>query len=381
MLDLSKFGQAKVLPLTREQMIDLIEGRYLGRPAVVNEGHWLHIDELDPSKHEVLNQLVQDYPCDVQPFYVLKPKNFGSPGERYVWCDVPDADPALTRDPNISVGVDEETAISWEFINQISQDVPDPDSVDILINAPTPDGRYRLFQASTFFFNRMWLYRGLTNSLTDMYTDPEFLHAILRKLAKYYKRIVSIAVERADIDGVTFCDDLGMQQGSFMSPEMFEEFYLPYYQEVFDHVHALGKHIWFHCCGDVSDFAAILIKAGIDVLHPIQKFANEEKRFIQQYGNQVTTWVGMDLQRVLPFGSQAEVKQETRFIIDTFMAVNNRLILTISNRLEDNVPIENFISFVEEAYRYGQYVVEHGVGDNKSPCYENRKKWYGKENG
>jgi len=381
MLNKEKFKHAKVLPLSREEVIELIEGRYQGRPAVVNEGHWLHIDELDPSKHEALNQLVIDYPCDVQPFYVRKPSNFGVPGDRYTWCDVLGADPELTRGKEVSVGVDEATALEWDVINQVSEDVPDPDSVDILINAPEPDGRYRLFQASTFFFNRMWLYRGMTNSLMDMYTDPDDLHKILRKLTRYYKRIVEIAVSKGQIDGVTFCDDLGMQQGSFMSPAMFEEFYLPYYQEVFDLVHQLGKHVWFHCCGDVTDVAPILIKAGVDVLHPIQKFANDEQKFLDKFANQVTTWVGMDLQRILPFGTIEEIKQETRFIIDTFKQQNsNRLILTISNRLEDNVPIANFIAFVEEAYRYGQYVVEHGIGENQSPCYENRQKWYGKEN-
>lgn len=380
MLNLAKFKDAKYLPLTREEMIDLIEGRWNGRVAVVNEGHWLHIDELDVSKKAILEQLVIDYPCDVQAFYVVKAPNFGQPGNRYCWCDVADADPVLHRDESIAIGVDEETAIEWEIINQISEGIPDPNTVNILANAPESDGRYRLFLLSTFYFNRMWYYRGLTNSLLDIYTDEENVLKLLRKMTSYYKTCIKIACENAEIDGITFCDDWGMQKGSFMSPAKFRELYMPFYQEVFDYVHSFDKHVWFHCCGDISALAELFIEAGVDVLHPIQKFANDEKEFLEKYGNRVCTWVGMDLQRILPYGSVQEVQQETKFIIDTFVKGNhNRVILTISNRLEDDVPINNFIAFIQQAYEYGEEVVKNGLGEHQSPCYSDRVKWYGTE--
>ena len=378
MLNKEKFKDAKYLPLTREEMLDLIAGKWQGRVAVANEGHWLHIDELKKENHAYFENLVKEYPCDVQAFYIVKAPDFGEFGNKYCWCDVPGADPKLRRKPGESVGIDEETAITWEIINQISPDTPDPYSVNILGNDQEPDGRYRLFLMSAFLFTRMWYYRGIADSLMDVYLEADNVKRLLRKITDFYLACVKIVCENTEIDGIAFADDWGMQKGPFMSPELFKEFYYPHFKEVFDLVHSYGKQVWLHCCGDVMLLAEHFIEAGVDVLHPIQKFANDEAEFLEKYGNKVCTWVGMDLQRILPYGTTEEVREETRYLIDTFVkGNNNRVIMTIANRLEDDVPPENFGAFVSEAYEYGAKVVEDGPGVNESPCYSNRQKWYG----
>lgn len=154
--------------------------------------------------------------------------------------------------------------------------------------------------------------------------------------------------------GQEFGDDLGMQKGPFMSPEMFREFYFPYYKEFCDYAHELGLHVWMYCCGDAMLLIPQLIEAGIDVLHPIQKYAMDEKAVKDCFGERLSFWVGMDLQGILPFGNVEDVKEETRFLIDTYYRPETgRVLFTVNNRLEDNVPVENVVAFIEEAYRYG----------------------------
>lgn len=282
-----KFKDMKYKPFTRQQMIDCIEGRGAPRPGVAI-GTWIHLDLLSKDKQEVLKELFKKYPEDMQEFYVKKPSVFGEPGDKYTWCDVENADPSIGR--TTTVGVDEETAISWEVYDQISKDVPDIEEKDMFCHAPEPDGRYRLAWLSGGPWTRIWTYRGMTNSMMDLYMNPERVHDINHRVIRFFKAAAKRGVK----------------------------------------------------------------EAGIDVLHPIQKYALDEKKVVAAFGDQLSFWVGMDLQRILPFGTKEDVVKETQFLIDTFYTKEKgRTIFTVNNRLEDNVPIENVVAFIEEAYRYG----------------------------
>lgn len=362
----NKFKNAKYQPLSRQEMIDLIEGRGSKRVGIAC-GTWLHIDELSKEKRPILEKLLEDYPEDMQEFYVKKPSIFAGPNETYTWCDVEGADPSIDR--TISVGVDEETNISWDIYHQISEHKPDPNEPDMFCFAPENDGRYRLAWFSGGPWTRIWVYRGMTNSLIDLYTNPEDVHHVNRRTINFIKAATKRAVNEVGIDGIGIGDDLGMQKGPFMSPEMFREFYFPYYKELCDFAHELGLHVWLHSCGDVEMLIPQLIEAGFDVLHPIQKYAMDETMIAKKYKDDLTFWAGMDLQRILPFGSVEDVKAETRHFIDTFYQQGKgKMIFTLNNRLQDNVPVENVVAFIEEAYRYGEkvgkedkYNIERGI--------------------
>lgn len=353
MIDKSKFPEAKYLPLSREEMISLIEGKGVRRVAIAT-GNWLHIDELGEEKQPVLTQLLKEYPEDMQVFYLKKPSLFGEPGDKYTWCDVEGADPSIGR--TTAVGVDEVSAISWEVFDQISEDTPDINEPTMFCNAPEEDGRYRMLWLSNGMWTKIWDYRGMTNSLMDLYMEPEHVHKINRKVTNFFKGVMKRAVEEGiNIDAIGFGDDLGMQKGPFMSPEMFEEFYFPYYQEICEYAHNLGLHVFLHCCGDATVLMPLIIKSGIDVMHPIQKYAMDEKQTVENYKDDLAFWAGMDLQRILPFGTVEEVKAEVHHFIDTFYQPGKgKMIFTLNNRIQDNVPLENFVAFIEEAYRYGE---------------------------
>ncbi len=434
----------KTVPFTRQEMIDCIEGRPTRRPAVAI-GTWIHLDQLSEDKQRRLEKLYADYPFDMEAFYIKKPATFGQPGDRFCWCDVKDADPHIGRTK--SVGVDEENAISWEVYDQITPELPDPVGVDLFEGWPEDDGRYRMAWLSYGPWSRIWEYRGMTNSLTDLYTDPARVQSINDRTMRWFKEVIDqvAAGHRADAigfgddhgmqkgpfmshparvqsindrtmrwfkevidqvaaghraDAIGFGDDHGMQKGPFMSPKMFRKFYFPFYKELCDYAHSRGLHVWLHCCGDAMKLLDQFILAGFDVLHPIQKYAMDETAVMEKYGGKIAFWSGMDLQQILPFGSQEDVRQEVHLhpiqkyamdetavmekyggkiafwsgmdlqqilpfgsqedvrqevhhLVDTFYAPQKtRTIFTVSNRLEDNVPVENIEAFIQEVYAY-----------------------------
>lgn len=357
----NKFTNAKDAPLTRQEVIDLIEGNGVRRVGVAL-GNWLHPDELGDEKQDAIAKMYEEYPDDIQLFYLKKPALFGEAGDKYTWCDVPNADPSIGRVG--SVGVDEATAIEWDVFNQISEDTPDINEPTMFMHAPEPDGRYRMCWLSNGPWCRLWDYRGMANSLMDLYMEAENVHKVNRKVVRFFKAAIKRGVEEANIDAIGLGDDFGMQEGPFMSPEMFDEFYLPYYKEICDCAHEHGLHVFMHCCGDVRLLLPSFIKSGIDVLHPIQKYAMDEQEIFDKYKDDLAFWAGMDLQRILPFGSVEEVKEEARHFIDVFYQEGKgKMIFTLNNRIQDNVPMENLLAFIEEAHRYG---LEKGKNDIKN---------------
>ena len=115
-----QFPNAEYPPLSREEIRSLIKGEGALRPAVIIHGHWIHVDELSEYKHKPINDLHERMPCDAAPFYMKKPAIFGKKGE-FCYCDVEGADPSLKRKPGESVAVDEENALDWDVIEQISE--------------------------------------------------------------------------------------------------------------------------------------------------------------------------------------------------------------------------------------------------------------------
>ena len=353
-----KFKNCKYLPLTREEMIDMVEGRKVRRPAVAM-GSWIQPSIISEAKQKIYKEKVLHvYPEDMQQFYIKKPTTFGKKGDVYTWCDVDGADPHIGRTEVVPVDV--ENAIEWEVYEQISEDLPHTDVEDMFCHAPEEDGRYRLGWMSYGPLSRIWDYRGISESLMDMYMNPDLVHHVNRRVVKYFKGIIDRHKE-ANLDGVGFSDDLGMQKGPFMSPEMFREFYFPYYKEICDYAHAHRLHVWQHSCGDVRLLIPMLIEAGIDVLHPIQKYALDPKEIVDTFGDDIACWAGMDLQHILPYGDEKAIVEETQHLIDTFYGPKkSKLILTVGNRMEDNVPIENVVTYIEEAYRYGEIAGKKG---------------------
>jgi uroporphyrinogen decarboxylase len=101
-----------------------------------------------------------------------------------------------------------------------------------------------------------------------------------------------------------------------------------------------------------------------------------EREIFAKYKDKLCFWVGVDLQQILSFGSAEDVAQEVRFVTDLFWQPNKgRLILTVSNRLQDYVPLENYLTLIKESYSYGEKVLKEGKGNNLSIAETDPNRW------
>ena len=196
----------------------------------------------------------------------------------------------------------------------------------------------------------------MTDALMDYYIEPDKVHRLFRAVTDLYVRIITRAAQEQQCDGIWISDDLGTQTGPFFSPEIFKEFFKPYYREMISACHELGMHTWMHACGNIEAFLPDLIEIGLDVIHPVQKHTMVEGEIASKYGGNITFFNGLDVQQVIPWGTPDEVRQEVRFLIDTFWR-NGRCMITAGNGINQDCPLESLEAFFQEAIEYGRICV------------------------
>jgi hypothetical protein len=154
-----------------------------------------------------------------------------------------------------------------------------------------------------------------------------------------------------NIDIVYLCGtDFGTQNSLLCSVDTFEDIYLPYYQRMTDWIHKNTTwKVYKHCCGSIRVLIPSMIKAGFDILNPMQNSAVDMDpcTLKEEFGNKITFWGGgVDTQHVLPFGTPQEVYDQVTERIKIYNKQGGFIFNTI-HATQADVPVENFLAMID----------------------------------
>jgi len=163
------------------------------------------------------------------------------------------------------------------------------------------------------------------------------------------RRIFSVVGNK--VNAVFVCGtDFGTQSSTFCSPEQFDEMWLPYYKRMNDWIHENTQWKTFkHSCGAVEPLLDSFIRAGFDIINPVQINAAgmDPKKLKEKYGNNLVFWGGgIDTQHILPFGKPAEVRDQVLQTCEIFNKNGGFVFNTVHN-IQANVPVENVVAMLE----------------------------------
>lgn len=348
-------------PLVREEVIRVIEGKGGARRVPLAIHLWANPNAMTGRENE-FRQLMDCYPCDIECIRFQIPSVFDAPADApsYRWLNYDNPFPPGTPLDAISA-ID-----SWDKLDGILEDFPDPYYPGLIpSDAPPPGASYRVGLWWYWLFERFWSLRGMENALCDFYEYPQQVHRLFRALTDFYKVILERGRRELHLDGIWTSDDISTQTSPFFSPEIFREFFKPYYRELIEHAHKLGMHFWMHSCGNIQPFLSDLVEIGLDVLHPIQKYTMDEQEIAAQFGDKLCIWAGFDVQRTIPYGTPEDVRAEVRFMLDTYYRPDGRLILAAGNNMTADTPLESMRALLDESLHYGAELAA------KSSCPEN----------
>jgi uroporphyrinogen decarboxylase len=103
--------------------------------------------------------------------------------------------------------------------------------------------------------------------------EPQRAHRFLDKLVEIHLTNLEqfLGAVGEDIDIILFGDDLGMQTGPMISPQMYREFFKPRQKLLWSRAKELADvKVMLHCCGGVRELIGDLIEAGLDAINPVQ---------------------------------------------------------------------------------------------------------------
>ncbi|MEW6753931.1 MAG: uroporphyrinogen decarboxylase family protein [Candidatus Latescibacterota bacterium] len=178
--------------------------------------------------------------------------------------------------------------------------------------------RYVVVTCHFNLIERLHMLHGFTNTLADFHLAPEKIERALDMILEFKVELFAELARRFGdrVDGLFLTDDWGTQERTFISPPLFEHFFLERYRKLMDAVHSHGWHAILHSCGRVNDFVPYFIRAGADVLNLQQPRAYGIAELGRRFAGKVCFLTTADVQTTLPQGDPERVRAEVRELVE-----------------------------------------------------------------
>jgi uroporphyrinogen decarboxylase len=155
------------------------------------------------------------------------------------------------------------------------------------------------------------------------------------------------------IDVVCVGDDFAGQQAPLISPALFRASIKPYLKRYFELIkRKTSAPLHLHSCGAVRDLLSDLIDIGVDIINPVQVSAAGMDPAVlkKKFGKSLSFWGGIDTQRILPYGTPEDVRNEvTR--ISRILGKGGGYVLNPVHNVQPDVPPQNILAMYETFFQ------------------------------
>jgi uroporphyrinogen decarboxylase len=160
-----------------------------------------------------------------------------------------------------------------------------------------------------------------------------------------FEKTIDVVGEFVQIVEIT--DDLGMQQSPMISPDLYRRLIKPRQRRMCEFIKSkTDAYIYLHSCGSIAEFIPDFIDIGVDILNPIQVSAQgmDTGKLKRMFGKDLVFWGGgCDTQRVLPFGSPEDVREEVKRRLDD-LAPGGGFVFCQVHNIQANIQPQNIMA-------------------------------------
>ena len=205
------------------------------------------------------------------------------------------------------------------------------------------------------FFEIAWYLVGLEKFLMDLLMEKKYTLALLDRILEINTK-VGIQLIEMGADVIWAGDDFGTQKGMLMSPWLWRKVFKPRIKKTiaeFKKVNPDIKVAW-HSCGSIVPIIPDFIEIGLDILNPIQPLAaGMDPKFLKDtYGDSLTFFGGIDIQKLLPGAKPEEVKKEVKRIAN-ILGKGGGYIVAPAHHIQDDTTLENIFALFEAVKELG----------------------------
>lgn len=152
---------------------------------------------------------------------------------------------------------------------------------------------------------------GIEEALINLYEEPEKMHDLIKYLTDWELEYARTLCDHLHPDAIFHHDDWGSQRSTFFSRDMFQEFFLDAYKEIYGYYRERGVELIVH---HSDSYAATLvpdmIDMGVDIWQGVMT-TNNIPELIKNYGKEISFMGGINSATVdHPGWTREEVHQE-----------------------------------------------------------------------
>lgn len=199
-------------------------------------------------------------------------------------------------------------------------------------------------------FERAYILRGFENFLLDTAVNADKAAWLLDRITDFHVELAKRYIQLGVNCGRTV-DDYGSQTSLMISPKAWRKLIKPRLARIHDVYHEAGLPVIHHSCGNITAIIGDLVEMGLEVLNPIQPAALDMEMLRDTYGEKLTFFGGICNQQVLPSGTPEEVRAHVKRQTE-ILGAHGRYIISPSNGMGRDVPLENVDAFYEAAQQY-----------------------------
>lgn len=157
----------------------------------------------------------------------------------------------------------------------------------------------------------------IQNTLINLYEEPDDMKDLIKYLTEWELAAAEEICKYLKPDALFHHDDWGSQTSTFMSPEMFEEFLLPSYKQIYGYFKEHGVELIVHHSDSyAATLVPYMIDMGIDIWQGVMT-TNNIPELIKQYGGRISFMGGVDSAKIDFEGWTPEiVEQEVKKACD-----------------------------------------------------------------
>jgi uroporphyrinogen decarboxylase len=190
---------------------------------------------------------------------------------------------------------------------------------------------------------------GYETFLSALVMEPSAAEAAIRWQASKRRLYAEAFVVAGMSKAIMYCDDIAGLNGLMASPELMRKHWLPNMKWAVEPLMDAGIFVIYHSDGNIRALLDDIADAGFKGLHPLEPLADMDPPSIKEkWGDRFMLFGGLCQVSVLPFGTEDEVRNEVRRLIDSTSAGGGYFIGS-SGMCGPDIPLENALAWIDEA--------------------------------
>ncbi len=143
-------------------------------------------------------------------------------------------------------------------------------------------------------FDQTHYLMGVEDALMNLYEEPEAMHELIDYITDWELGYAKLLCDNFHPEAIFHHDDWGSHKSSFMSPEMFKEFYVPAYKKVYGYFKSHGVELIVHHSDSyAANLVPHMIDIGIDIWQGCVT-TNNVPELVKKYGKKISFMGDLD---------------------------------------------------------------------------------------